>query len=655
MTTRALRGASAACLVLALGCIDVDTIPAPVAGPPTLQWSEPAAPPRPSERSGHAMATLGDKVVLFGNPGTTGFNTQAYGPGDTWEWDGVKWTQRTPAASPSARSRHAMATLGNKVVLFGGRETVPIDPSQGIGALTNDTWEWDGTAWTKRTPAQSPPPRWEHAMVTLGDKVVLFGGFSECDPFGDTWEWDGNTWTERTTPSPSGGPSARHRHAMAALGNKVVLFGGEDTTETPLDDTWEWDGASWALKVPALGAAPDARGGHRMVTLGDKVFLFGGGDVGGVFPKVPIDGDVPWQWDGTSWTELDRPDGPSPTARMDFAMAGLNGGVLIFGGYLGTAPPAKPLGTLSGVGAPAADYFANDTWEWTGARWLERLAPPAGGLGWGTSAMATLGDKAVLVRTGSGTFVWDGALWTEIATPMGPGGYGHAMATLAGKVVLFGGTTGGSDASEDTWEWDGASWTLRDVATRPAGRSGHAMATLGDEIVLFGGSTMVLPSQNEPIGDTWVWDGNTWSIRTPPVSPPARANHAMATLGKEIILFGGEGLDGAPLDDTWAWNGASWTKLATSPSPPARSGLALAPLGASLILFGGHSGDTLLHDTWALTGGVWTQLSPHDFPTARANHAMVNVGGEIVLVGGSETPDTWILAAQGAAGGNRQE
>ena len=53
-----------------------------------------------------AMATLGSKVVLFGGLGN---GTHA----DTWEWDGSSWTRKTPAASPPRRSGAMMATLGN--------------------------------------------------------------------------------------------------------------------------------------------------------------------------------------------------------------------------------------------------------------------------------------------------------------------------------------------------------------------------------------------------------------------------------------------------------------------------------------------------------------------------------------------------------------
>ena len=44
--------------------------------------------------------------------------------GDTWEWDGTVWVDKTPATSPSARDAHAMAydSARGRIVLFGGTE-----------------------------------------------------------------------------------------------------------------------------------------------------------------------------------------------------------------------------------------------------------------------------------------------------------------------------------------------------------------------------------------------------------------------------------------------------------------------------------------------------------------------------------------------------
>ena len=78
----------------------------------------------------------------------------------------------------------------------------------------------------------------------------------------------------------------------------------------------------------------------------------------------------------------------------------------------------------------------------------------------------------------------DAPVWTERTHPRDS----HAMAydSARGVVVLFGGQ---HDVRKgDTWEWDGAVWTLR-ATTGPSPRYGHAMAydSARGVVVLFGG------------------------------------------------------------------------------------------------------------------------------------------------------------------------
>ena len=83
-------------------------------------------------------------------------------------------------------------------------------------------------------------------MAQLADKLVLYGGGAAVD---ETWEWDGNTWTQRLVKGPNSG--GRSGHTMATLGNKIVLFGGYTVTggvQSYPQDTWEWDGNGWAQR-----------------------------------------------------------------------------------------------------------------------------------------------------------------------------------------------------------------------------------------------------------------------------------------------------------------------------------------------------------------------------------------------------------------------
>jgi len=81
------------------------------------------------------------------------------------------------------------------------------------------------------------------------------------------------------------------------------------------------------------------------------------------------------------------------------------------------------------------------------------------------------------------------------------------------------------------------------------------------EVVVFGGS--------QPGGsdwdDTWTWDGTTWTQKFPTTSPPGRQFHAMAydaARGQVVIFGGGSIIDlFAPKNDTWLWAGTNWTQV----------------------------------------------------------------------------------------------
>ncbi len=117
---------------------------------------------------------------------------------DTATFDGSRWTKLTTAAPTGVRDT-AMAydAQRERLVRFGGY-------TDGSGSSEIDeTWEYDGTAWTKATPTASPSRRGGHAQTYDAERgvVLLFGGYEHRE----TWEYDGTTWTQRVTENaPTG-------------------------------------------------------------------------------------------------------------------------------------------------------------------------------------------------------------------------------------------------------------------------------------------------------------------------------------------------------------------------------------------------------------------------------------------------------------------
>ena len=110
------------------------------------------------------------------------------------------WTLKVPTDAPTPRTFHAMAydAARAQVVLFGGLDGQILQDEHPL-ENRDDTWVWDGTNWTQKSPANSPPPRGYLAMAydAARAQVVLFGGINSNNfvRYNDTWVW----------PSDSGG------------------------------------------------------------------------------------------------------------------------------------------------------------------------------------------------------------------------------------------------------------------------------------------------------------------------------------------------------------------------------------------------------------------------------------------------------------------
>jgi len=211
-----------------------------------------------------------------------------------------------------------------------------------------------------------------------------------------------------------------------------------------------------------------------------------------------------------------------------------------------------------------------------------------------------------------GTWIWNGTQWSNpVNDAMSPSPYreSSALATLNGKVLLFGGceSCGGNfGLMGDTWAWDGQSWTELHPAQSPPARFGAVAGTVAGKIVLFGGESGGASTFN----DTWEWDGESWSMASPTISPRARVAASAAVANGKLLMFGGaSGEPLQPMGDTWEWDGTSWTQLTPTSSPSARWDAQMGSLRETPVLFGGADAQgNVLGDTWTWDGTTWVAV-----------------------------------------------
>ncbi|MDX2148659.1 MAG: immunoglobulin domain-containing protein [Planctomycetota bacterium] len=530
------------------------------------------------------------------------------------------WNEARP---PSERFSHAMAydSVRNVVLMVSGR----FDTFEGI----RDTWEWNGRAWAQRRTSNlvDPGARFGHAIAfdLARGRTVLFGGRNLGTTAGDTWEWDGARWELRQL---AGGPTARDQHAMAydPVRRETILFGGFDGSND--GETWAWNGTTWTLRSTT---GPSPRVAHAMVfdDVRGVIVLFGGVG-GGRFRDT-------WEWNGTTWTLRANNAGPSARDSHTMAYDPVRGETLLFGGDDGA--------------------FRQDTWAWNGTTWTQRSATGPDPCRYAKMVFDSARANVVLFGgqlsfspgdASDRTWTWNGSSWTRITQPGVPTprrNPGVAFEASTGRTILFGGTGNGGALFNDTWSFDGFSWT-QVATTGPSPREGANLTfdAARNRIVLFGGGTATGQS-----AETWEWDGSAWSLRSL-VGPSERAWAGLAfdPVRNVSVLFGGSNST-TDLNDTWEWNGVTWTLRATT-GPSRRSGTAMAwdPVRQSVLMFSGGSNNVPVgRDTWEWNGSSWNLISNSTGPSARFFHSMITdtARNVLVLFGGKDSvnlrSDVW--------------
>lgn len=286
-----------------------------------------------------------NEVVLFDTGNYPSFNSYL---NQTWTWNGTDWTNASgvsfldPNGPLPGRNGHVMTYDGTNVMLFGGQS------GSSAGGVLNDTWTWNGTAWTKQAPATSPFGRYDAQAAHVTAGTVMFGGFGGAGNgvyLNETWLWNGSTWSQVSFANGAS-PSARIQHVMASNGTtNIYMFGGVNSAGQFLNDTWSFIGGVWTLLSPAT--SPSARGNACFAydSVNSIYVLFGGVNEYNYLPET-------WTFNGTTWTQVSVANGAGPAGRSGAQMCfdTQSGKTILFGGVDGST-----------------NYPSNSTWAFNGA------------------------------------------------------------------------------------------------------------------------------------------------------------------------------------------------------------------------------------------------------------------------------------------------
>ncbi|MCU0866508.1 MAG: kelch repeat-containing protein [Planctomycetes bacterium] len=312
-------------------------------------------------------------------------------------------------------------------------------------------------------------------------------------------------WSQLTHSTP---PSARQSARFTAfdtVNDRIVLFGGSPTNGIYLNDTHVLQCSTGTWTQITGGPAPQPRYGHSLTydPVRNEVILFGGLLFNG---NGPLNNET-WAFRGNTWVPLAPAQAPAARFLHSTVFDTNRGVIVLFGGGLSAT--------------------TSDTWEWNGNNWIQR---------------ATTIPSPFPLRSNSAI----------------------AYDPVRQRTVIFGGRVNNSWL-QGTLEWDGAVWTnVTPAANNPPGRAGAAMAYHAglDRIVMFGGVGGPTATAGNYLGDTWYWDGTSWTQVLPGVVPSPRASTGFVydPVRDRGVMFGGN-LTSTHFNSLWAFQSATPARL----------------------------------------------------------------------------------------------
>ena len=249
------------------------------------------------------------------------------------------------------------------------------------------------------------------------------------------------------------------------------------------------------------------------------------------------------------------------------------------------------------------------------------------------------------------------ATWTQLETnsPNIQVEYAMVYDTLHKQIIAYGGRSGNFDNVNETWAFDFelSTWTNLVPSISPPWRANHAMAydLLRHKVLMFGGDDFT-----RSFNDLWEYnyDQNRWIELSPDNSPEARQMHGMVYNPNQdvVVMFGGRRTGGgASFNDTWKYSYVSneWQKLNPTNSPSVQDHVNITYHNSmnKVILFAGTQGNSS-PKTWSydFDTNSWTNLNPMHSPDG--DHSSLTYDpylGKVILFGnkqGSSDMLTWV-------------
>lgn len=519
--------------------------------------------------------------------------------------------------------------------------------------------------WTQLSPTGTlPAARWQHefAYDAANDRLIIHGGRNGTQFLNDAWVLTNAsgvsgtpTWNQLIT---AGTAPQRYLAAFAynSAKNNFFLFGGSDSTGQIKMDLWLLSNANgvggtaatWSTAQIA-GTAPSVRGSVASAydETSDTLILFGGGACSSTACTLYNE-----TWLINSVTTAPTWQKINPTGTLPLGLSNLSAvydpaknRLVIFGGNISTANPPDPSARV------------NDTWALsnvigsgipTWSHLTTTIAPPARG---GHSAVFDSTNNRMIVFGGVGTDnylgkdVWilanpgdTSPTWAEYltGTPQPPARVSHAAVytgTGKNRMIVFGGDTGSSTFTNDTW-------VLRNANGIPSSTVSAITIKAGSASVCNGYTIQLTPVATDAAGDEVSGVLFVWSTSNPAAATVSPTGLVTGTGAGSATITAGSGVVSGSLAITinlppttpGGGGGSSTLSIMEDQTVSAcvdtNSGITSVVNPQTLIAFGGAP----------LSGYTWTISSLSAFPSGTTVSSLTGVfngtGGKFALAPG---------------------
>ena len=298
-------------------------------------------------------------------------------------------------------------------------------------------------------------------------------------------------------------------------------------------------------------------------------------------------------------------------------------------------------------------YHLNDTWEWTGSRWIQRFPEHSPGARSSHVMVYDSNRNQIVMFGGRGdtdlndTWIYRNNDWTPLETPNSPPIRqlpGAAFDPIRDRFVIYGGTQTSTDGKNtqtaifDMWEFDGTTWTQIGGEGPQLSKPLLAYDAARNQIIMLGTNKSLAV-------EMFVYDpaGAKWTQVTPAALPPCVNEGMLAYQGSNqtVVYTGGVCTNATGGDETFEWDGTTWNKITLTAAATRLFGAALAydDLHQLTTMFGGTPVvGSPVADTWVYTSGAWLIIADSTRPGPRSLFTFTTdpVNNTILMYGGND-------------------